>query len=53
MCKLRKIIIKTLPIFLIELIAPYIGTKDNIGKNTYWRIYDEDNGAGLLIKEKK
>jgi hypothetical protein len=39
--------------FIIELIAPYISTTDNIGEGEYWRLYDSKNkGAGLLIKKK-
>lgn len=49
---MRKIIIKCLPIFILEIIAPYISTKDNVGNNEYWRLYDSKNGAGLLIRTK-
>jgi len=52
---MKKIIIKLLPLFIIELIAPYISIIDEIGKNQYYRIYDsKDKGAGLLIiKQRK
>ena len=50
--RMWKIIIKCLPIFIVEVIAPYISTKDNIGNNKYWRLYDSKNGAGLLIRIK-
>ncbi len=49
---MKRIIIRLLPIWLAELLAPYIATTDSIGKNAYWRFYDDD-GAGLLIKKRK
>ena len=48
---MRRRIIRLLPIWLAELLAPYIATTDSIGKNLYWRLYDDD-GAGLLIKKR-
>ena len=29
-----------MPIWFIELIAPFIATKDNIGTGDYYRLYD-------------
>ena len=49
---LRRFLVRLLPIFLAELIAPYIGTIDTIGKGTYYRLYDAKKyeGAGLLVR---
>ena len=49
---MKRKFIRLLPIWFIELLAPYIATIDTIGKNHYWRLYD-DKGAGLLIKKHK
>ena len=49
---MRRRIIRLLPIWLAELLSPYIATTDSVGKNEYWRLYD-DEGAGLLIKKRK
>ena len=50
---IKRFLIKLLPIFLAELIAPYISVKDEIGKGVYYRLYDskKHNGAGLLIRK--
>ena len=49
---LKRFLVRLLPIFLAELIAPYIGIIDTIGKGTYYRLYDakKHDGAGLLVR---
>ena len=51
---LRRFIIKLLPLFIVEIVAPYIckGRLDNIGNQTYYRLYDAKKckGAGLLMR---
>lgn len=50
---MKKFLIKLLPIFIAEWLAPYISTKDSIGRYVYYRLYDADKplqGAGILIR---
>lgn len=50
---MRRFIIRLLPIFILERLAPYIGTLDDIGNGIYFRLYDApepQRGAGLLIR---
>jgi len=49
---LKRFLVRLLPIFLAELLAPYIGIVDTIGKGTYYRLYDAKkyDGAGLLVR---
>ena len=54
MRKLRKFILKCLPLGIIEWLAPKIGSLDSIeGAGTWYRIYDAKKplrGAGVLIR---
>ena len=50
---MRRKIIRLLPVWFLEISATWLATGvDTVGKNEYWRFYD-DNGAGLLIKKRK
>ncbi len=50
---LRRFIIRLLPIFIAEWLAPVIASKDSVGTGNYYRLYDAKkplSGAGILIR---
>jgi len=48
---IRRICIYLLPYGIIKLLAPYISTYDDVGRNVYYRILSNKYGAELLIQD--